>query len=179
MEAVYEWIRQIAVFAVISYLVLYLMGGQEKKHILRFYLSLMMLLLILKPAVSALHLDQILTEKLTEVEMDADMAAAGGQIRQAAQACVQELLDCTSESALSRVRELAEDKDLKLEKGTVDFDEKKLEQSGEIVITGMDLTVSGTGKQSSEIRTLMGELKKEVAEAFELDQYEVSVKWKN
>ncbi|MGN0294596.1 MAG: stage III sporulation protein AF [Lachnospiraceae bacterium] len=179
MEAVYEWIRQIAVFAVVSYLVLYLMGEQEKRHILRIYLSLMMLLLILKPAVSVFHLDQILTEKLTELTSDTDTTVTVSQIRQAAQACSQEILDCTSESALTRVRELAENKNLKLEKGTVDFDEEKLEQSGEVIITGMDLTVSGTGKQSLEVRTLLGELKKEVAETFELDQYAVSVKWKN
>ena len=179
MEEVYEWVRQIAVFAVISYLVLYLMGDQNKKHTLRFYLSLMMLLLVLKPAVSALHLEQILTEKLTELETEADISAVNSQISQVSQACEQELLSCTLESVLLQVRELAEDKNLKLEEGTVEFDEKKLEKSGEVVVTGMKITVSETGKQAEPPRTLLRKLKEEISETFKLDQYAVSVKWRD
>lgn len=176
MEAVYGWIRQIAVFAVISYLVLYLMGEQEKGHVLRFYLSLLMMFLILKPVSSACSLDQVLTEKLTELETDAEIAAAGSQIRQIAQASDREMLDYVSEQALSRVRELAEGKNLEFNHGKVDFDDGKIEESGEVVITGMELTVSDDGKQSSEIRPLLKELRGEIAGEFGLDQNRITIK---
>lgn len=176
MEAVYGWIRQIAVFAVISYLVLYLMGEQEKGHVLRFYLSLLMMLLILKPVSSVCSLNQVFTEKLTELETDAEIAAAGSQIRQIAQASDQEVLDYVSEQALSRVQELAEDKNLEFNHGKVDFDDEKMEKSGEVVICGMELTVSGGGKQSSEIRPLLKEFREDVAGEFGLDQSRITIK---
>lgn len=176
MEAVYEWIRQIAVFAVISYLVLYLMGNQEKKYTLRFYLSLLMILLILKPAVSAFNLEQVLTEKLTELEAGAEMTAVNSQIRQIAAASDQEFLDYTSERALSWVRELAEGKALELKEGKVNFDDEKLEQSGEVVISGLEIVVSAAGKQASEVRSLIQELKSEIAAAFNLDKNAVTIR---
>ena len=109
MEAVYQWIRQIAVFAIISFLVLYLMGSQDKKTVLRFYLSLLMLLLVLKPAAALLDLNQILTEKLTELEAEAEMSAVNGQIQQVSAAADQEFLDYTSERALSWIENLVKD----------------------------------------------------------------------
>lgn len=176
MEAVYQWIRQIAVFAVISFLVLYLTGNQEKQSTLRFYLSLLMLLLILKPAAALLQFDQILAEKLTEMETDADLSAVDGQIQQAAELSDHSLLDYTSDKALSWIKGLAQDENLELLDGKIYFDEKIMEQSGELVVTGVEITVSGPGKKLAEIQTASGHLQSDIMEAFHLNKSAVSVK---
>lgn len=176
MEAVYEWIRQISVFAVLSFLVLYLMGNQEKKSVLRFYLSLLMLILVLKPAASLFDLNQILTEKLTELETETEISAVNGQIRQASTNTGREILDYTSKKVLSWIEGLAQDENLSLLEGNVLFDEKKLEQTGEIAVTGIRIIVFCENASPAEIQPILGKLKNEIAEAFELTQGAVSVK---
>lgn len=175
MEAMYQWIRQIAVFAVISFLVLYLMGDQQKKYTLKFYLSLLMLLLILKPAAAFLNLDQFLTEKLTGLEIEAEMEAVNGQIQQAAAASGQEILGYTSNQVLSWIDGLVQDEKLELMEGNVDFDEKKLEQAGEVVISDVEITVTGAGKSLRDLQPACDHLKKEIAETFELNESSVTV----
>lgn len=176
MEAVYQWIRQIAVFAVISFLVLYLMGSQDKKTVLRFYLSLLMLLLVLKPAAALLDLNQILTEKLTELEAEAEMSAVNGQIQQVSAAADQEFLDYTSERALSWIENLVQDENLVLQDGKIDFDEKILEQTGEVVITGVEVTVYEPEQSGSDTESISDDLENKIARAFELDENAVMVR---
>lgn len=176
MEAVYQWIQQIAVFAVISFLVLYLMGNQAKKSTLRFYLSLLMLLLILKPAAALLRLDQMMTEKLTGLETEAEMSSVNGQIIEAAKISDHELLDYTSEKALSWIRGLVQDENLELLDGKIDYDEKILEQSNELEVSSVEITVSGAGKSLSEMQPVFEHLENEIMEAFNLNKNAVSVK---
>ena len=176
MEAVYEWIRQISVFAVLSFLVLYLMGNQEKKSVLRFYLSLLMLLLVLRPAASLFNLNQVLTEKLTKLETETEVSAAGKKVRQAAAISGRELLDYTSRKALSWIEGLIQYENMSLQEGDVVFDEEKLEQTGEVAISGIRITVSPGDSSPAEMQPMLKKLESEIAEAFDLNQSAVTVK---
>lgn len=176
MEAVYQWIQQIAVFAVISFLVLYLMGSQEKKFTLHFYLSLLMLLLVLRPAAAFLKLDTVLTEKLTELETDTEIAAISSQIQEAEEWRDQEILEYTSSKAVSWIRGLVQDVNLDFLEGEVSFDEQTLKRTGEVVISGVKITISRAGKSLAEIEPVLKELEEEIAGTFGLKKSSVMVK---
>ena len=66
LDTVYLWIRQIAVFTVICFLVLYLFDGKNRK-IIRFYLSVLLLVLIFRPILKAGSLDQMMNQRLSEI----------------------------------------------------------------------------------------------------------------
>lgn len=179
LEAVYQWIQQIAVFAVISFLVLYLMGSQEKKFTLRFYLSLLMLLLILKPAAAFFKLDTILAEKMTELETNTEIAVMSDQIQQMGELQDQKILDDTSQKAISWIQGMVQDKDLNFLEGEILFDEQTLEQTGEVILSGVKITVSRAGKSLAEIQPVLKELEEEIADTFTLKKSSVTVKSSN
>lgn len=178
LEAVYQWVQQIAVFAVIAFLVLYLMGSQEKKLTLRFYLSLLMLLLILKPAAAFLKLDRVLAEKLTGLETDMEITAINDQIQAVGKAQNQEILEYASRKALSWIDGLVQDRNLDFLDGEVVFDEQILEQTGEVAISGIRITVSRAGKTFSEMQSVLDELEEEMADTLALKKEDVKVNWK-
>lgn len=178
MEAVYQWVQQAAFFAVVSFLVLYLMGSQEKKLTLRFYLSLLMLLLILKPAAVFLNLDEVLTEKLAGLEADMEIAAISDQIQAAGEAQDQEIMGYASQKAVSWMKSLVQDRNLDFVDGKVTFDEQTLEQTGEVVILKVEVTVSQAGKTLSEMQTVLDELEEEMADSLALKKGDVKINWK-
>ena len=178
MEAVYQWIQQIAVFAVVSFLVLYVMGSREKKFTLHFYLSLLMILLILRPAAGFLKWDAVLAGKLTELETDTEIAAISNQIQEMGEWQEQEIIDYTSQKAISWIKGLVQDQNLDFLEGEVSFDRQALRKTQEVVITGMEITVSQPGKTLTEIKPVLDGLKEEMAEMFQLKESSVTINFR-
>ncbi len=177
MEAVYGWIQQIAVFVVISYLVLYLMGSQEKKRVLRFYLSLLMLFLVLRPVAGLMDLDTTLVQKLKELEIqeNTEIAAVSGQIQEIGRTQDQEVLEQASQEAISWLQNLVQEENLEFLGGEVQFDEETLARTGEVIVCGVNLMVSQAEKTADQIRPYLNELKTNIAQAFELEESAVAV----
>lgn len=176
LESVYQWIQEIAVFAVISFLILYLMGNQEKKFTLHFYLSLLMLLLVLRPVADFLKLDTVLAEKLTELETDTEIAAISSQIQEAGERQDQEILEYASQQAMTWIKGMVQDMGLEVLEGKVIFDEQALKQTGEVAISSVRITVSRAGKSLADIQSVLKELEKEIADTFNLKKSLVTVK---
>lgn len=143
MEAVYEWIQQIAVFAVISFLVLYLMDGQEKKNVFHFYLSLLLLFLVLRPVAALFQWDRGWEQKLTELveQMDFSVDAVSEQVLQIRNEQDQQVIAEASAEIISWLQELVKEEDLELLDANVVFDEERLEQKGELQVNEVWLEV--------------------------------------
>ncbi len=143
MEAVYEWIQQIAVFAVISFLVLYLMDGQEKKKVLHFYLSLLLLFLILRPVAALFQWDRGWEQKLAELveQTDFSVDAVSEQVLQIRNEQDQQVIAEASDEIISWLQELAKEEKLELLDAKVLFDEERLEEKGELQVNRVWLEV--------------------------------------
>lgn len=151
MEAVYEWIQQIAVFAVISFLVLYLMDGQEKKKVLHFYLSLLLLFLVLRPVAALLQWNRGWEQKLTELveQTDFSVDAVSEQVLQIRNEQDQQVISEASDEILSWLQELAKEENLELLDAKVLFDEERLEEKGELQVNRVCLEVSALKMRNS------------------------------
>ncbi|MDO5409529.1 MAG: stage III sporulation protein AF [Lachnospiraceae bacterium] len=180
MAAVYQWIRQIAVLGVISFLTLYLMGSQDKKYTLRFYLSLLMLLLLLRPASAFLKFNTVLAQKLTGLEAETEIQAVSGVFQELSLEQDQEILQYTSQKALSWVQGLAEDQKLEFTGGKVEFDETLLEQSGTIAISEVEIFVVPPQNDSPEekrrFEAAVEALGDEIADTLKLKRTDVKIR---
>lgn len=179
MEWIYQWIRQIAVFSVISFLILYVMGNQEKKNVLYFYLSMLMLLLILKPVSAFLHFDERLAGKIASLEMNTEMQAVNGQVEEIVGSQDQKITEYTSQQVLSWIKGMVEDEKMKFLGGKVTFDEERLKQTGEVLLTGIEISVSCEGKSRSEIEPDLKQLKKKITDLYAENPVEVTIKFRD
>lgn len=173
MEAVYGWIRQITMFCTAAYVVLYLIEDDKKKRMLRFYLSLLLLLLVLKPLSAVFQLDTFFQEKLSALEIQAQTGALSLQLQEIRGRETDYLTAGLSEEVISWLKGLAQEEDLQILKGTVSWDEKKLQEEQEAVIQKVELSLCSSQKNGQPSRESLQNLKKKTAAALQLDSSKV------
>lgn len=173
MEAVYGWIRQITLFCVAAYVVLYLIEDEKKKRMLRFYLSLLLLLLLLKPLSAAFRLDTFFQEKLSALEIQAQTSALSLQLKEIRGQETDYLTSSLSAEVISWLKGLAQEEDLQITQGTVSWDEEKLLEEQEAVIEKVELSLYSSKKNGQPSRESLQNLKKKAAAALQLDSSKI------
>lgn len=173
MEAVYGWIRQVTMFCTAAYVVLYLIEDEKKKRMLRFYLSLLLLLLLLKPLSAVFKLDTFFQEKLSALEIQAQTDALSSQLQEIRGRETDYLTAGLSEEVISWLKGLAQEENLQILKGTVSWDEEKLQKEQEAVIQKVELSLCSREKNRQPSRESLQNLKKKAAAALQLDSSQV------
>ena len=189
MDAVYLWIRQIAVFAVICFLVLYLFDGKNRK-IIRFYLSVLLLVLIFRPVLKAGSLDQMMNNRLSEIS-----AAFSSSIHQKETEWVQErelrknqekiaeqvdqgqedAENYTREQILQYVKKQMEEAGFSFSDGKVIFDTERFQDTAEIVVKKLYLSVKQGEEELAAHKEELAGLKNRIASILEINPDDIEI----
>lgn len=189
MDTVYLWIRQIAVFTVICFLVLYLFDGKNRK-IIRFYLSVLLLVLIFRPILKAGSLDQMMNQRLSEIS-----AAFSSSIHQKETEWVQESTvrknqkkieeqvdqgqeaaeNYTREQILQYVKKQMEEAGFSFADGKVIFDTERFQDTAEIVVKKLYLSVKQGKEELDAHQEELAGLKNQIASILEIKPDDIEI----
>ena len=189
LDTVYLWIRQIAVFTVICFLVLYLFDGKNRK-IIRFYLSVLLLVLIFRPILKAGSLDQMMNQRLSEIS-----AAFSSSIHQKETEWVQESTvrknqekieeqvdqgqeaaeNYTREQILQYVKKQMEEAGFSFADGKVIFDTERFQDTAEIVVKKLYLSVKQGKEELDAHQEELAGLKNQIASILEIKPDDIEI----
>ena len=189
MDTVYLWIRQIAVFTVICFLVLYLFDGKNRK-IIRFYLSVLLLVLIFRPVLKAGSLDQMMNHRLSEIS-----EAFSSSIHQKEtewvkestvrknQEKIEEQVDqgqeaaenYTREQILQYVKKQMEEAGFSFADGKVIFDTERFRDTAEIVVKKLNLSVKQGKEELVAHQEELAGLKNQIASILEINPDDIEI----
>lgn len=191
MDSVYLWIRQIAVFTVICFLILYLFDGKSRK-IIRFYLSVILLVLVFRPVLKAGSLDQLLNNRLSEV---ADAFASSIQMDEKENRWIQErevqknqekiaeqleqdqenAENYTGKQILQYAEKQMEEAGFTFADGKVIFDTEQFQETAEITVKKLYLSVKQTEEELSAHKEDLADLKNRIASVLELNPNDIEI----
>ncbi|MGN0268835.1 MAG: hypothetical protein ACI4D7_14315 [Lachnospiraceae bacterium] len=189
LDTVYLWIRQIAVFSVICFLVLYLFDGKNRK-IIRFYLSVLLLVLIFRPILKAGSLDQMMNQRLSEIS-----EAFSSSIHQKETEWVQENTvrknqekieeqvdqgqeaaeNYTREQILQYVKKQMEEAGFSFADGKVIFDTERFQDTAEIVVKKLYLSVKQGEEELDVHQEELADLKNQIASILEITPDDIEI----
>lgn len=189
LDTVYLWIRQIAVFTVICFLVLYLFDGKNRK-IIRFYLSVLLLVLIFRPVLKAGSLDQMMNHRLSEIS-----EAFSSSIHQKEtewvkestvrknQEKIEEQVDqgqeaaenYTREQILQYVKKQMEEAGFSFADGKVIFDTERFRDTAEIVVKKLNLSVKQGKEELVAHQEELAGLKNQIASILEINPDDIEI----
>ena len=189
LDTVYLWIRQIAVFTVICFLVLYLFDGKNRK-IIRFYLSVLLLVLIFRPILKAGSMDQMMNQRLSEIS-----AAFSSSIHQKETEWVQEgtvrknqekieeqvdqgqeaAENYTREQILQYVKKQMEEAGFSFADGKVIFDTERFQDTAEIVVKKLHLSVKQGREELAAHQEELAGLKNQIASILEIKPDDIEI----
>lgn len=127
MDEIYIWVRQISMMAILSFLTLYLVDGKEKKQILRFLLSLFLLLIVMKPFSAVWNLEALLEAQLELFSDKDEVVGVQAQIDSISQEQEETLRKETEKQILLWIREILQGETLIYEDGKVCFSDSAAE----------------------------------------------------
>lgn len=189
MDTVYLWIRQIAVFSVICFLVLYLFDGKNRK-IIRFYLSVLLLVLVFRPVLKAGSLDRLLNNRLSEISaaFSASIHQSEKEWRQEKevrknQEKIAEQLDQAQENAenytreqiLQYVEKQMEAAGFSFTDGKVIFDGERFQDTAEIAVKKLYLSVVQSKEELAARKEELADLKNQIASILEINPDDIEI----
>lgn len=139
-----KWALQIAVFALLSVLFVQLFPDAKKVRSLRFYLSLLMLLLVFRPFLNGLHLDQMIKEQADIWEESIQVSFGSNTAVDKASEAFADSIFTDSESLVECwLKEWTKQAGLSYDSSEIEFDREQFSKSGELKIQKIELSVGG------------------------------------
>lgn len=189
MDTVYLWIRQIAVFTVICFLVLYLFDGKNRK-IIRFYLSLILLVLVFRPVLKAGSLDQMMNNRLSEISaafsssihqketewmQESEVRKNQEKIAEQVNQEQEEAENYTREQILQYVKKQMEEAGFSFADGKVIFDTERFQETAEIAVKRLYLSVKQGKEELDTHKEELAGLKNQIASILDISPDDIEI----
>lgn len=189
MDTVYLWIRQIAVFTVICFLVLYLFDGKNRK-IIRFYLSVILLVLVFRPVLKAGSLDQMMNNRLSEISaafsssihqketewmQESEVRKNQEKIAEQVNQEQEEAENYTREQILQYVKKQMEEAGFSFADGKVIFDTERFQETAEIAVKRLYLSVKQGKEELDTHKEELAGLKNQIASILDISPDNIEI----
>lgn len=189
LDTVYLWIRQIAVFTVICFLVLYLFDGKNRK-IIRFYLSVILLVLVFRPVLKAGSLDQMMNNRLSEISaafsssihqketewmQESEVRKNQEKIAEQVNQEQEEAENYTREQILQYVKKQMEEAGFSFADGKVIFDTERFQETAEIAVKRLYLSVKQGKEELDTHKEELAGLKNQIASILDISPDDIEI----
>ena len=189
LDTVYLWIRQIAVFTVICFLVLYLFDVKNRK-IIRFYLSVILLVLVFRPVLKAGSLDQMMNNRLSEISaafsssihqketewmQESEVRKNQEKIAEQVNQEQEEAENYTREQILQYVKKQMEEAGFSFADGKVIFDTERFQETAEIAVKRLYLSVKQGKEELDTHKEELAGLKNQIASILDISPDDIEI----